>query len=162
MTRPQAARARMFLAGVSTVAVLACNGVGAALPQTIQPPVSDEDAMQFSSRAERFYHLLEGLPLVATLTFDNRELHPFFQNPSSFADYYSALAMVARQNALRDRQVRSVVIREFHFLGPDQAVVEVVFTGKHERELRFWDIHLDRHDIWRRIDGIWLIVPEKL
>jgi hypothetical protein len=38
----------------------------------------------------------------------------------------------------------------------------VVLTGKHERELRFWDIDVERRDIWRRIDGVWVIVPEKL
>jgi hypothetical protein len=162
MTRPQAPRARTLLAAVCGTAVLACFGGGAAAPLASQPPVSDEDASQFAERAERFYRALEGVPLAATITFDNRVLHEFFPNPSAFSDYYSALATVARQNTLRDGQARSVRILEFHFVGPDQAVVEVVLTGKHERELRFWDIDIDRHDIWRRIDGVWLIVPEKL
>ena len=162
MTRPHDPRARMLLAAVCAAGVLSCFGGGAAAPPAGQPPVSDEEAMQFAVRAERFYRALEGVPLTATITFDNRELHEFFPNPSAFSDYYSSLATLARQNTLRDAQARSVRIREFHFLGPDQAVVDVVLTGKHERELRFWDIDLDRHDIWRRIDGIWLIVPEKL
>ena len=90
------------------------------------------------------------------------ELPQYFPTPTAFADYYSSLATMARQKTLRDGEARRVRIREFHFDGADQAVVEVVLTGKHERELRFWDIDVERRDIWRRIDGVWVIVPEKL
>jgi len=118
--------------------------------------------MRFAGRVEQFYRSLEGVPLPALITFENPELVQFFATPSAYADYYSALATLARQRNLRDGQARSVRIREFHFDGADQAVVDVVVTGKHERALRFWDIDLDRHDIWRRVDGIWVIVPDKL
>ena len=154
-------RAHALLAGVCAALVLACFGGGA--PASTNPsPVSDEEALQFAVRAERFYHALQGVPLAATITFSNQDLHQYFPTQAAFSDYYSSLATVVRQNTLRDGQARSVRIREFHFDGPDQAVVDVVLTGKHERELRFWDIDLDRHDIWRRVDGIWVIVPDKL
>ncbi len=151
----------VLAATVCTLAFLACAGSAPPAPLP-EPPVSDQEAMQFALRAERFYKALEGIPLAATVTFTNRELHQYFPNPAAYSDYYSSLATMVRQNTLRDGMVRSVRIREFHFDGPDQAVVAVALTGKHERELRFWDIHLERHDIWRRIDGVWLIVPEKL
>ena len=159
MKRVAATRA---LLSALAAAVLLAYLDGAAEPGASKPIVSDEEAMRFSLRAERFYHSLQGIPLPATVTFYNRELHQYFPTPSAFADYYSSLAMLARQNTLRDGQARSVRIREFHFEGPEQAVVDVVITGKHERELRFWDIDLDRRDIWRRVDGVWVIVPEKL
>jgi hypothetical protein len=162
MRRPRLPRTRTLLAAVCVAALLACFGGGAGAPAASEPPISDEEALQFSLRAERFYHSLQGIPLAATITFNNRELHPFFPNPSAFSDYYSALATMARRNTLRDGQVHSVRIREFHFLAADHAVVDVVLSGKHERELRFWDIDLERRDIWRRIDGFWLLVPEKL
>ena len=155
------AATRALLSAFAAAVLLACFG-GAAEPGASPPIVSDEEAMRFALRAERFYHSLQGIPLPATVTFYNRELHQYFPTPSAFADYYSSLAMLARQNTLRDGQARSVRIREFHFEGPEQAVVDVVITGKHERELRFWDIDLDRRDIWRRVDGVWVIVPEKL
>lgn len=152
---------RALLSAFAAAALLACFG-GAADHGASKPIVSDEEAMRFALRAEAFYHSLQGIPLPATVTFYNRELHQYFPTPSAFADYYSSLAMLARQNTLRDGQARSVRIREFHFEGPEQAVVDVVITGKHERELRFWDIDLDRRDVWRRVDGVWVIVPEKL
>lgn len=152
---------RSLLSALAAAVLLACFG-GAADPVATEPTVSDEEAMRFALRAERFYQSLQGIPLPATVTFYNRELHQYFPTPSAFADYYSSLATLARQNTLRDGQARSVRIREFHFDGPEQAVVDVVITGKHERELRFWDIDLDRRDVWRRVDGVWVIVPEKL
>ena len=154
-------RAHVLLAGVCVAVLLACFG-GGAPASTSPPPVSDEEALQFAVRAERFYHSLQGVPLAATITFYNQELHQYFPTPAAFSDYYSGLATIVRQNTLRDGQAGSVRIREFHFDGPDQAIVDVVFTGKHVRELRFWDIDIDRHDIWRRVDGIWVIVPDKL
>lgn len=162
MTRPWNSHGRMLLAVACAAAWLACFGGGAGAPAAAKPPVSDEEALQFAQRAQRFYHLLEGVPLAATITFNNRELHQYFPSPAAFSDYYSSIATVARQNTLRDGQARSVRIREFHFDSADQAVVDVVLTGKHERELRFWDIDLDRRDVWHRVDGVWVIVPEKL
>lgn len=152
---------RALVSAAAAAVLLACFG-SAANPAATKPMVSDEEAVRFAVRAERFYKSLQGIPLPATVTFYNRELHEYFPTPSAFADYYSSLATLARQNTLRDGQARSVRIREFHFDGPEQAVVDIVITGKHERELRFWDINLDRRDVWRRVDGIWMIVPEKL
>lgn len=151
-----------LLATVCATALLGCLGAGAEAPPLPEPPVSDQEAMQFAQRAESFYRALEGVPLAATITFNNPELPKYFPTPSAFADYYSSLATMARQETLRDGEARRVRIREFHFDGADQAVVDVVLTGKHERELRFWDIDVERRDIWRRIDGVWVIVPEKL
>ena len=163
MTRTPQRKAGTLLATVCAAALLGCFGAGGAeAPPAPEPPVSDQEAMQFALRAERFYRALEGVPLAATLTFYNSELHEYFPTPAAFSDYYSSLATLARQKTLRDGQARTVRIREFHFSAPDQAVVDVVLTGKHERELRFWDIDLERTDIWRRVDGVWVIVPEKL
>jgi hypothetical protein len=128
----------------------------------VGPPISDEEAILFAGRIERFYNSLAGVPLPALVTFQDPERQQYFPTPTAYADYYSSLATAARQNTLRDGEARTVTIREFRFDGPDQAVVDYVATGKHERELRFWDIDLERQDIWRRIDGVWMIAPDKL
>jgi hypothetical protein len=162
MTRISRRRAGTWLSTVGAAALLGCFGAGAEAPPIQEPPVSDQEAMLFSLRAESFYHALEGVPLPATLTFNNPDLPQFFPTASAYADYYSSLATMARQKTLRDGEARKVRIREFHFDAADQAVVDVVLTGKHERVLRFWDIDVERRDVWRRIDGVWVIVPEKL
>jgi hypothetical protein len=131
-------------------------------PAALAPVVSDEEALAFSQRAEHFYTALAEIPLDALITYDNRDLHGYFQTPSAFADYYSALATEARVSTLRDGEATSVKIKEFHFESPEQAVVEFVLRGEHERELLFWDVKIDRRDVWRRLDGVWLVVPEKL
>jgi len=162
MTRSAVGRSGPLLAWLCAVALGACFGGSAAPPAPSGPPISDEEALQFAARAEGFYRSLQGVPLAALITFEDPERLQYFPTPTAYADYYSALATSARQNTLRDGEARSVKIREFRFDGPDQAVVDYVVTGKHERELRFWDIDLDRHDIWRRVDGVWVIVPDKL
>ena len=75
-------RAGGLAATVCALALLGCFGA-APVPDLPEPPVSDQEAMQFALRAERFYKALEGVPLVATITFTNRELHQYFQNPSA-------------------------------------------------------------------------------
>jgi hypothetical protein len=162
MTRPSAPASRRWLAAVCLAQLLGCFGSGAAPTAASAPAVSDEEAARFAARVEQFYDMLEGVSLPALMTFENPKLRGYFSSASAYADYYSALATLARQNTLRDGQAQSVRIREFRFDGPEQAVVDVIVTGKHERELRFWDIDLERRDIWRRIDGVWVIVPEKL
>lgn len=162
MKRSASGRSRLLPAMLCTATLAACFGGSASPPAASGPPISDEEAIQFAIRAESFYRSLQGVPLPALITFEDRERQQYFPTPGAYADYYSALATTARQNTLRDGEAVSVKIREFHFDGPDQAVVEYVVTGKHERTLRFWDIDLDRHDIWRRVDGVWVIVPDKL
>ena len=34
--------------------------------------------------------------------------------------------------------------------------------GDHERGLLFWDVELLRTDVWRRVEGGWVLDPEKL
>jgi hypothetical protein len=162
MTRRCTRVSHPWLAVLGAAFLSACFGGSAAPPAAVGPPISDEEAILFATRIERFYNSLAGVPLPALVTFMDRERHQYFATPTAYSDYYSSLATAARQNTLRDGEVQTVKIREFHFDGPDQAVVAYVATGKHERELRFWDIDLERQDIWRRIDGVWMIAPEKL
>jgi len=161
MKRSPARAPRSFLAVLCVVGLLGCFG-GSAPTAASAPPVSDEEAARFAARVQQFYAMLEGVSLPALMTFENPKLRGYFSSSAAYADYYSALATLARQNTLRDGQAQSVRVREFHFDGPEQAVVDVILTGKHERELRFWDIDLERRDVWRRVDGVWVIVPEKL
>lgn len=154
---------RRWMCGAALVAALSgCFGGSAAAPAPAAPPVSDEEALQFAQRAERFYAALSEVPLDALITFDNKELRSYFPSPSAFADYYSALATEARVSTLRDGEARSVKIREFHFESPDEAVVHFELRGDHDRKLLFWDVEIDRRDLWRRVDGVWLVFPEKL
>ena len=154
---------RRLLCGAALVAALAgCFGGSAGAPAASPPPVSDEDALQFAQRVQRFYAALSEVPLDALVTYDNKDLRSYFESPGAYADYYSALATEAREATLRDGQARSVKIREFRFESPDQAVVDFELRGEHERELLFWDVKIDRSDLWRRVDGVWLVFPEKL
>ncbi|MGH9887358.1 MAG: hypothetical protein ACREBE_17650 [bacterium] len=162
MTRPAIRTPQLGLAVLCLVVLLGCFGGGTPVAATPPPPVSDEEAARFASRVEQFYAMLQGVSLPALMTFQNPKLRGYFSSASAYADYYSALATLAREYTLRDGQANSVRIKEFRFDGPEQAVVDVVVTGKHERELRFWDIDLERSDVWHRIDGVWVIVPEKL
>lgn len=154
---------RRLLCGAALVVALAgCFGGSASAPAASAPPVSDEDALQFAQRVERFYAALSEVPLDALVTYDNKDLRSYFESPGAYADYYSALATEAREATLRDGQARSVKIREFRFESPDQAVVDFELRGEHERQLLFWDVKIDRSDLWRRVDGVWLVFPEKL
>jgi hypothetical protein len=151
--------------GAAALATVLCACFGAAAPTApIAPvsPVSDEEALQFAQRAERFYTALSEIPLDALITYDDKGLRGYFETPAAFADYYSALATEARRKTLRDGEAVSVKIREFHFESSDQAVVAFELRGEHERRLLFWDVKIDRRDVWRRVDGVWLVFPEKL
>jgi hypothetical protein len=153
---------RLVCGAALAVALGACFGGGAAAPAPAESPVSDQDALQFAQRVERFYGALSEVPLDAWVTYDNKDLRGYFPSPGAYADYYSALATEAREATLRDGEARSVKIQEFRFESADQAVVEFVLRGDHERQLLFWDVKIDRRDVWRRVEGVWLLFPEKL
>jgi hypothetical protein len=135
-----------------------------------QPPVepapgsvpTDAEIAAFSTRIEKFYKALEGVPLDTLVTYENPDLRACFASTNAFSDYFSALATEARDQKFRDALARTVRIREFRFDGPEQATVDVEFRSVHQRTLRFWTIGFDRHDQWALHEGIWQIVPAKL
>ena len=140
----------------------ACFG-GASPAPNATVPVSDAEAAAFSERITRFYSALEGVPLDALVTYENKGLRDCFASPEGFTDYFSALATAARLAAFRYTTARSVQIREFNFETPEDATVDVSFISVNQRTLRFWSIHFDRVDTWHRAeDGVWRIVPAKL
>lgn len=153
---------RLVCGAALAVALGACFGGGAVAPPPAEPAVSDQDALQFAQRVQRFYDALSEVPLDAWVTYESRDMRGYFPTPAAYADYYSALATEAREATLRDASARSVRIREFRFEGADQAVVEFELRGQHERQLLFWDVKIDRRDVWRRVEGVWLLFPEKL
>jgi hypothetical protein len=144
--------------------LLLCAGCFGGAPEAPAPAdvPPDADIAVFSARIETFYHALEDVPLDALVTYQNKQLRDCFETQAAFSDYFSALATEARHRYFRDITARSVRIRSFEFANPDEATVEVTFTSVHQRVLRFWSIHFDRYDTWRRADGIWRIVPAKL
>ena len=140
----------------------ACFG-GASPAPTPTVPVSDAEAAAFSERITRFYNALEGVPLDALVTYDNKDLRDCFASPAGFTDYFSALATAARLEQFRYTTARTVQVREFNFETPEDATVWVTFISVNQRTLRFWSIHFDRIDTWHRgEDGVWRIVPAKL
>jgi hypothetical protein len=141
----------------------ACFGGATPVPVTPSVVVSDAEVAAFSARIEKFYSTLEGLPLDALVTYENSTLRDCFTSPAGFSDYFSALATAARLEAFRYTTARHVQIREFNFVSPDEATVDVSFISVNQRTLRFWSIHFERVDTWRRSeDGVWRIVPAKL
>jgi hypothetical protein len=137
------------------------SGPAPAPPPAV--PVSDAEAAAFSERIQRFYGALEGVPLDALVTYQNSVLQDCFTSPSAFSDYFSALATAARLENFRYSTARRVQVREFNFVSPDEALVDVSFTSVNQRALRFWSIGFDHTDTWQRSeDGVWRIVPAKL
>ena len=147
----------------AALAATGCFG-GAAPPvaPAAGPMPSEAEIAAFSTRIEKFYKTLEGIPLDALVTYENPDLRACFGSNSAFSDYFSALATAAREAKFRDSMARTVRIREFHFDGPESAIVEVEFRSVHQRALRFWSIGFDRYDEWALKDGVWQIVPAKL
>ncbi len=126
------------------------------------PPVSDSEALAFAERAQRFYRSLEGVPLDSLLTYEDPKLHAYFASRPAFADYYSALANEVRNAAFRDGRVSRLEILEFRFEADDLARVELRAAGLHQRSLLFWELDIRRTDTWRRVDGVWMLAPDRL
>lgn len=124
--------------------------------------VEEPDVVDFSRRIRSFYGALEHTRMDALMTFEDDRLRSFFAGPSEFSDYYASLASQLRAAQVRHAMPDRVEIREFRFEGAERARVELTILGHHQRSLRFWDIELTRVDTWERVDGTWLVTPEKL
>ena len=124
--------------------------------------VDDAAAVAFARRIEVFYAALEDVPVAALWTYESPELHGYFTGRPAFDDYFASLATQVRSATLRDGRVERFEITEFRLLDPDHAVVELQLVGRHERELRFWEIELPRTDTWERVRGTWTLRPDRL
>lgn len=120
------------------------------------------DVVRFSERIESFYSVLENVPIDAVMTFENPALPTFFASESAYMDYYSSLANQVRGQNMLNTRPRKVIVSEFHFRGPDEALVEVTLSGPYRRRLWPWNIEVERVDTWKRLDGVWLLAPDKL
>jgi hypothetical protein len=132
----------------------------AASPE--QTRVDDAAAALLARRASEFYARLEGVSLVTALTYEDPRLQSYFASRRAYDDYFASLATQIRAADLRYRQAERVEVRELRLLKPEEAVVELMLYGHHTRRLRFWEIELPRTDTWVRVDGRWVIRPEKL
>lgn len=146
----------MLIAGL----IGACGwGSGRGLPSAAAEPI---DVVAFAERIDEFYGALAGVPLDSAYTYEDRRLRPYFRDEASFADYYAALANRVREANLRNARPSEVRVREFRFENPRTAIVEVEIVGEHRRELLFWGVDLARRDTWQLVDGVWVLVPDKL
>lgn len=148
-------------AGLLLIALLlGCFRGGSAPVST--PEVDVMDVARFSERIESFYSVLENVPIDAVMTFENPALPTFFASQSAYMDYYSSLANQVRGQNMLNTRPRKVIVSEFHFEGPDEALVEVTLSGPYRRTLWPWDVEVSRVDTWKRLDGVWLLTPDKL
>ncbi len=140
--------------------LLGCFGGGSAQVSTVEVDVMD--VVRFSERIESFYSALENVPIDAVMTFENPALPTFFASESAYMDYYSSLANQVRRENILNTRPRRVTVNEFRFQGPDEALVEVTLSGPYRRRLWPWEIEVERVDTWKRLDGVWLLTPDKL
>jgi hypothetical protein len=145
-------------AGLAALALSACLFGGGAGYES----VDDAEVLGFAERVGAFYAALEGRPLNTLLTYEDPELRSYFASSAEFADYYSSLTSQVLASHFKNGYAAAVHVREFRFEGPERAEVDVTLVGKHERALRFWDIEVQRTDAWRRVDGRWVLDPERL
>jgi hypothetical protein len=136
----------------------ACGGIA----RGPAPAVDDDEAVAFSRRIEAFYSALEDVAVASIWTYDSPELHGYFTSRPAFDDYFASLATQVRRATLRDGRVERIEIREFRLTDPDHASVDLELIGRHERELRFWEIELPRTDTWVRVRGTWTVRPDRL
>ena len=124
--------------------------------------VEDRDVIEFADHIRAFYEELTQLPLDSRMTYENRRLRGYFGGDREFDDYYAALANNVRDHQFRYGSAKRVEISEFRFDGSERAQVDVTFVGRHLRVLRFWEIRFKQTDAWERVDGQWVVNPEKL
>lgn len=156
MTAPSLGRSVLLLA--TSLVLSGCFGFGSVDPERVEDP----SIVAFAERIDRFYTSFEDIPLDIRATFDDPERRQFFDSEEDFASYYASLAAGARRALLRNSTPRQVVIDEFRFDGVGTATVDVRFVGDHVRQLRIGDVEIPRTDRWQRVDGRWILSPDKL
>jgi len=127
-----------------------------------EEPVQDPDVVAFAERIDRFYNIFQDTPLDIRATFDNPTLRSYFLSEEDFSAFYASLAAGARRSLLRNATPTRVEIDEFRFESENVAIVDVRFIGRHTRRLRFGEVEIARTDTWRRVDGRWILSPDKL
>ena len=124
--------------------------------------VQDREVLEFAQRIETFYNAILDIPLDVRITYDSSNLRTFFANDADFAAYYASLAAQLRRAQFRNATLDQVSIVEFSFNSEGVARVDLKLIGRHERALRLGKLQLSRRDIWERLDGSWLVTPDKI
>ena len=143
--------------GLVLTAASGCGGIRGR-----QEPVNDEQILALARRLDEFYRSLENRTLDTLATFEDRRLRAYFADDIAFSDYYASLAAQVRRALLRYGRVDDVQVVEFSLKEDDHALVQIQLSGKHQRQLHFWRVELERTDSWRRLSGRWFLVPEDL
>lgn len=145
------------IACILLAAAMACaSGSGGGYAER----VGRADVEAFARRIDRFYGSIAQRPLDAYLTFQDPALRGYFGTEQEFSDYYASLANQIRRAHFQRAQAQEVRIEEFRFDAPDEARVDVVLLGRHERALRFWQIEVRRTDRWLHNGQVWVLAPE--
>jgi hypothetical protein len=142
---------------LALVLCLGCFGGGSTTELETDPQI-----LRFAQRIDRFYRLLENLPLDVRLTFEDTALRAYFSDEEQFSAYYASLADQIRRAQFRNSTAQRVDIGPFRFDSDETAVVDVTLIGRHERALRVGELELPRRDTWRLVDGRWMVSPAKL
>jgi len=138
---------------------------GCSLFRGEEPSVEAESSPEITEltrSVQPFYEALENRPLDVLETYKNPRLRSFFQTDDGFAAYYAQLAGKLREAQFRNATAQQVDIVNLQLESPDRARVEILVIGRHERQLRRGELSLPRTDTWIRVDGRWVIAPEKL
>jgi hypothetical protein len=145
--------------------VMLVLGTGCSLFRGGEPPVeavSSPEVAEFARSIQPFYDALENRPLDTAQTYENPKLRSFFQTTEGFAAYYAQLAGSMRAALFRNSTAQQIDIVNLSLESADRAKVDIEVVGRHERQLRRGELRIPRTDTWIRVDGRWVIAPEKL
>jgi len=176
MSRPDRIRPAVGLASaLAASALLAGCGLPGSVRGWIQrdagpPPdlshgvevVDEEAVVAFQERMQAFYDRLSRRRFNTFATYKDSVLRDHFRSEEAFYDYYADLAHALDRAAFEKNRAVAAEVTEFAVEAPGRARVQVLLRGDNGEPLRFWDVVLEREDLWERADGTWWVVPGKL
>lgn len=109
-----------------------------------------------------FYERITSRRFNSKATYDDPALREFFQNETSFADYYASLAEALDSAHFESQRPTSVRLDGIERLETNAVAVKVTLKGENGLPLRWWSTRVTRQDRWEFSQGRWWIVPGKV
>jgi hypothetical protein len=114
------------------------------------------------SLSEIFYERISSRRFNSRATFEDPSMRQFFPTLASYSDYYAALVDAMDRANIRFNRPTEIELLGIEVNPSGSLQLSLLFVGRNDLPLRWWNATLLRTDEWRWQDDRWWVVPGKI
>jgi hypothetical protein len=114
------------------------------------------------SLSEIFYERISSRRFNSRATFEDPSMRQFFPTLASYSDYYAALVDAMDRANIRFNRPTEIELLGIEVNPSGSLQLSLLFIGRNDLPLRWWNATLLRTDEWRWQDDRWWVIPGRI